>query len=84
MSAAIVNKDPATPEGQSVLPLEWTGQHGSGGNEDTNPNKLNANYVLQYLAQPISGRGGAMDARAQLRDGTNTAQNQHQQNNRES
>ena len=83
MSAAIVNKDLNTTEGQSVLPLEWTGQHGSGGNEDTNPNKLNANYVLQFLAQPETGLGRPQDARATIRDGTNTGRNQYQQPNSE-
>ena len=55
MSSAIVNANPASIEGRSVLPIEWTGQHGSGGNEDTDPNKLNANYVLQFLIQPETG-----------------------------
>ena len=37
-------------EGESTyLTLEWTNQHGCGGNEDTDPHKLNCNIVLQYM-----------------------------------
>ena len=37
--------------GQTLLTLEWTNQHGCGGNEDTDPHKLNCNIVLQYMCQ---------------------------------
>lgn len=83
MSAAIVNKDAATVEGRSVLPIEWTPQHGAGGDEDTNPNKMNAHFVIQYLAQPFTGKGSPWDAgnppRSMLRDGVNTNRNNYQQ-----
>lgn len=35
--------------GSSFLPIEWTNQHGCGGNEDTDPHKLNCNLVFQYM-----------------------------------
>lgn len=38
-------------QGKSYLRLEWTNQHGCGGNEDTNPQKQNCNFVLQYMCQ---------------------------------
>lgn len=37
--------------GQSILTVEWTNQHGCGGNEDTNPQKQNCILVLQYACQ---------------------------------
>lgn len=37
--------------GQSVLTIEWTNQHGCGGNEDSNPQKQNCIIVLQYSCQ---------------------------------
>lgn len=33
---------------KSDLVVEWTNQHGCGGNEATDPNKLNCNLVFQY------------------------------------
>ena len=38
--------------GKSYLTIEWTNQHGCGGNEDSDPHKLNCNIVLQYMCQP--------------------------------
>ena len=39
-------------EGQdSEMQIEWTNQHGCGGNEDNDPHKLNCNVVLQYMLQ---------------------------------
>ena len=32
--------------------MEWTNQHGCGGDEDSDPHKLNCNIVLQYMCQP--------------------------------
>ena len=76
-----MNRNPKTTEGRSILPIEWTNQHGAGGNEDTNPNKLNANLVLQFLAQPVSGPGQVWDAgqqsRSMLRDGVETNRNDY-------
>ena len=37
--------------GSSELEVEWTNQHGCGGNEDSDPHKLNCNMVLQYMCQ---------------------------------
>jgi len=37
--------------GKSYLSIEWTNQHGCGGNEDTNPQKQNCQLVLQYMCQ---------------------------------
>ena len=33
----------------TYLMVEWTNQHGCGGNEDTDPHKLNCNMVIQYM-----------------------------------
>ena len=38
--------------GRSNLVVEWTNQHGCGGDEDDDPHKLNCNMVLQYMCQP--------------------------------
>ena len=35
--------------------MEWTNQHGCGGNEDDDPHKLNCNLVLQYMVQDYDG-----------------------------
>jgi len=35
--------------GQTVLSIEWTNQHGCGGNEHGDPHKLNCQIVLQYM-----------------------------------
>ena len=40
-----------TGQGQSLMTIEWTNQHGCGGDEDTDPHKLNCNIVLQYMCQ---------------------------------
>ena len=37
--------------GTSVLTVEWTNQHGCGGNENSNPQKQNCVLVLQYACQ---------------------------------
>lgn len=37
--------------GKSFLELEWTNQHGCGGNEDTSPQKQNCHMILQYMCQ---------------------------------
>ena len=42
------------------------------GNEDTSPNKMNSNFVIQFMAQPVTGAGAAWDAKSILRDGVNT------------
>merc|ERR1712080_199804 len=52
--------------GLSLLGVEWTNQHGCGGNEDKNPHKLNCQLVLQYMCQPETSND------EKLRDGTTT------------
>ena len=54
--------------GKSYLTFEWTNQHGSGGNDDTNPHKMNTNIVLQYMCQWVPE---TVDAET-LRNGINT------------
>lgn len=39
----------------TTLQVEWTNQHGCGGNEDNDPHKLNCNLVLQYMVQDYDG-----------------------------
>lgn len=38
--------------GKSQLTVEWTNQHGCGGNEQGDPHKLNCDIVLQYMCVP--------------------------------
>ena len=40
---------------QSELSFEWTNQHGCGGNEATDPQKLNCDMILQYMCQTTDG-----------------------------
>lgn len=61
------------PGAPSKLQLEWTNQHGCGGNEDTNPNKLNCNFVLQFMCQPDSTTTGHNT----IRTGVNTNRNDY-------
>lgn len=43
-------------EGEDTqLQIEWTNQHGCGGNEDDDPHKLNCNLVIQYMVQDYDG-----------------------------
>ena len=42
----------APGQGRTELTVEWTNQHACGGNEDTDPHKVNCNLVLQYMCQP--------------------------------
>lgn len=57
---------------RSVLTFEWTNQHGCGGNEETDPQKLNCNINLQYMCEIDYPDipDGHMNVR--LRDGANT------------
>jgi hypothetical protein len=41
----------------STLPLEWTNQHGCGGNLIDDPNKLNCQIIIQYMCE-TPGQGG--------------------------
>ena len=40
--------------GKSYMEIEWTNQHGCGGNEDTDPHKQNCNLVMQFMCQDES------------------------------
>lgn len=57
-----------TKGGKSYLTFEWTNQHGSGRNDDTNPHKLNNDIVLQYMCQPAHDKLNV----ASVRNGINT------------
>ena len=39
---------------KSKIQIEWTNQHGCGGNEGNDPHKLNCNIVLQYMVQSFN------------------------------
>ena len=39
------------------LTIEWTNQHGCGGNEDNDPHKLNCNMVIQYMVMDYDPNG---------------------------
>lgn len=41
--------DQTDTDGKTVLSIEWTNQHGCGGNEQGDPHKLNCQIVLQYM-----------------------------------
>ena len=58
----------------SFLPIEWTNQHGCGGNENNNPNKLNCHVVLQYMCQQSDGNRAVpvTDKVSRIKDGTDT------------
>ncbi|KAK3102065.1 hypothetical protein FSP39_008504 [Pinctada imbricata] len=38
-------------QGRSILTLEWTNQHGCGGNENSDPQKQNCHMIIQYMCQ---------------------------------
>ncbi|XP_059178656.1 protein DD3-3-like [Physella acuta] len=44
-------KTSPTGEGKSYLTIEWTNQHGCGGNDNTSPNKQNCVLLLQYMCE---------------------------------
>ncbi|XP_052782188.1 protein DD3-3-like [Mya arenaria] len=60
----------ASGTGGSQLTLEWTNQHGCGGNEDSDPQKQNCNLVIQYMCEDTFDSS----LKTQLRDGVNTQQ----------
>lgn len=45
------------PSASSSLTIEWTNQHGCGGNEDSDPHKLNCNIVIQYMVSDVCEYG---------------------------
>jgi len=56
----------STKTAKTFMPIRWTSQHGSGGEEDTNPNKMNANFVIQVMLQPATTQSRF----ERMRDGT--------------
>ena len=60
----------------SRIEMEWTVQHGCGGNEATDPNKLNCNMVVQYACDqdhyPTGAEYKDVALSTNLADGTNT------------
>jgi len=60
--------------GKSYMDIEWTNQHGCGGNEDADPHKQNCNLVMQYMCQPESVR---QDDDDKIRPGTDTNTQNH-------
>jgi hypothetical protein len=58
--------------------IEWTNQHGCGGNEDNNPHKLNCNLVVQYMTEDAAKAAKDVAytdaAKYKMRDGLNTNQ----------
>lgn len=58
----------------SYLTIEWTNQHGCGGNENNDPHKLNCNMVIQYMVEDSDATEDD-----QLRNGVNTNTPNYQQ-----
>ena len=50
--------------------IEWTNQHGCGGDEDKDPHKLNCNIVIQYLCQDDAAV--PVNNKLKVRDGQRT------------
>jgi len=63
-----------TKTAKTYMPIPWTSQHGSGGDEDTAPNKLNSNFVIQAMFQPSTATGYG-----RMRDGTSQQTQGYQQ-----
>lgn len=59
-----------TGAGASQLTIQWTNQHGCGGNEDTDPQKQNCNMVLQFMCEDSIENLPAL--KEQIRDGVST------------
>lgn len=60
---------------ESQIMWEWTAQHGCGGNEATDPHKLNCQIILQYMCDTADYPAGTFDdghMNINLRDGGNT------------
>ncbi|XP_022106441.1 protein DD3-3-like isoform X1 [Acanthaster planci] len=68
-----------TGQGQSLMTVEWTNQHGCGGDEDTDPHKLNCNIVLQYMCQDDAATATGDDDT--IRNGRTTQTQNHQRIN---
>ncbi|XP_072175305.1 protein DD3-3-like [Diadema setosum] len=67
-------------QGKSFYTVEWTNQHGCGGDEDTDPHKLNCNIVIQYMCQPNANTAQGNDDTIRNGENTNT-QNHTPRNN---
>lgn len=57
---------------QSKLSLEWTAQHGCGGNEADDPHKLNCNMVLQFACNTNNAVQKEPALMLNMKDGRNT------------
>lgn len=69
---------PLDVNGKSVMPIEWTNQHGCGGNDDNNPHKLNCNIVIQMMCQPHEEHSESQPKTGEIRDGVSTNTNDYQ------
>ncbi len=58
----------------SVLPVQWTSQHGCGGRDGADPHNLNCNLVLQYACDTNDAVVTDEELKVELRDGANTNQ----------
>lgn len=58
----------------SVMSIEWTNQHGCGGNEATEAHKLNCNMVIQYTCNTNDQVQTQPGLQVKLKDGRNTNQ----------
>lgn len=56
----------------SLLPIEWTAQHGCGGNEKDDPHKVNCNMVIQYMCNNDAAINKMDRMYLNLKDGRNT------------
>lgn len=78
----------SSADAPTILPVRWTSQHGSGGNEDTNPNKMNSNFVIQYMCKPkvpippnANANINTLERKTRLRDGVTTQRQDYQDKN---
>lgn len=56
----------------SEIPIEWTAQHGCGGQEENDPHKLNCNMVIQYACNTDPAKQTVASLAMELKDGRNT------------
>mmetsp|Transcript_15846 Transcript_15846/g.22299 ORF Transcript_15846/g.22299 Transcript_15846/m.22299 type:complete len:645 (-) Transcript_15846:297-2231(-) len=57
----------------SVLPVEWTAQHGCGGSEENDAHKLNCNMLIQFTCNTIRDEAKLPKfLQVELKDGRNT------------
>jgi hypothetical protein len=56
----------------SIVTVEWTNQHGCGGNEATDPQQLNCNMVFQYMCDTDNTQEVDLAMQVILRDGGDT------------